>query len=289
MTKDLDAVAAAIEAELLPLRLFWSTVRIIGGYTPRQADVVDAAYFVDSLGEKLKTQFLEELAFFHQTLDRYGTRAAQGQLLVPDGVADPDLITRSLEAMAARGPWYCWHRFAGPLSQEVEEYGRHDDFELDIGLEEAVNRVCELDGTVDRSIFSGKWVPGRRSSEPWIYTYLGFGYGVHINSWPYRDLDYYDRLEKHGAVNSQTAKWQELRSQFKLQRIDVEVEYWGPDHVLQQYGIVHQTPRTVIVKIIREHVDVDRGVDPHEYWDQIATEVYDEVYDIITTEYRNVR
>ena len=284
MIKDLDAVAAAIEAELLPLRLFWSTVRIIGGYTPRRADVVDAALFVDSLGEKLKTQFLEELAFFHQTLDRYGTRAAQAELLVPGGVADPDLVTRSLEAMAARGPWYCWHRFADPLAEETEYFERHDGFALDIGLEEAVNRVDELEGTLDRSIFSGKWVPGRPSSESWIYTYLGFGYDVEMNSWPYK-LEFDDRLVKRGAVNSQTAKWQELRSRFKLQRIDVEVEYWGPDYIEQPHGIISKTPRTVIVKIIREHVNVDRGVDLHEYGNRIATEVYDDVYDIITTEY----
>ena len=285
MMKDLDAVAAAIEAELLPLRLFWSTMGIVGGYTPRRADVVDAAFFVDSLDAKTKTQFLEELEFFHQTLDRYGTRAAQAELLVPGGVADPDLVTRSLEAMAARGPWYCWHRFADPLAEETEYFERHDGFALYIGLEEAVNRVDELEGTLERGIFSGKWVPGRRSSEPWIYTYLGFGYDGDFESWPFEDMDYYDRLRKRGAVNSQTAKWQELRSRFKLQRIDVEVEYWGPDYIEQPHGIISKTPRTVVVKIIREHVDVDRGVDLHEYWDQIATEVYDDVYDIITTEY----
>src|SRR5690554_2804664 len=118
--KNIDEVAAAIEAELLPLRLFWSTVGIIGGWTPRQADVVDAAYFVDSLGEKLKAQFLEELAFFHQTLDRYGTRAAQSELLVPDGVADPDLVTRSLEIMASGGLWYCCRHAAEIVAEDPD-------------------------------------------------------------------------------------------------------------------------------------------------------------------------
>ena len=283
MIKDLDAVAAAIEAELLPLRLFWSTMGIVGGYTARHADVVDAAFFVDSLDAKTKTQFLEELEFFHQTLDRYGTRTAQAELLVPGGAADPDLVTRSLEGMALGGLWFCCRQIAEMCSEDPDD--QHDSFALEIGLEEAVNRVDELEGTLDRGIFSGKWVPGRPSSESWVYTYLGFGYDGDFESWPFEDMDYYDRLRKRGAVNSQTAKWQELRSRFKLQRIDVEVEYWGPDYIEQPHGIISKTPRTVVVKIIREHVDVDRGVDLHEYWDQIATEVYDDVYDIITTEY----
>lgn len=276
----------AVEAELRRLRLFWTAVGLIGPWSTRAADVADAALFIESLGDKRKTEFLEELASFHRLSERHGVRAALERSLYPAGGADPDRVTRAVEAQAAAGgPMYVASRFADPSAEPHEVAGEwtFDGRVLEAGLGESVLRAQELRGTLDRSAFSGVCTLARPCGESWIHTHLGSGYDVRGHRWAF-EPEFRDRLIKRGAVNSQTARWQELRSRFRLQRIDVEVEHWGPHYRSQDHGVVHRTSRTVVVKVIREHVEVDADVDLYEFGERAATDIYAEVFDVLNAE-----